>query len=369
MKMPAQEISAWLGLYLIPGLGNAAFRNLLSEFGSAEAVFRAKTPELLRVRGISEPIGRSIVNKQFSTDPEAEIKRAEKNCVRIISFADPSYPSLLKEIHSPPMVLYVKGKTMPSNRMRIAVVGSRHPTHYGLKAAETIGFGLAEQRIGVVSGMAKGIDSAAHHGCLQCKGFTVAVIGTGIDVVYPSSNRALFERICEQGTVLSEFPMGSPPEPKNFPIRNRIISGLSRGVVVVEATKKSGSLITASMALDQGREVFAVPGSISSFKSTGTHLLIKQGAKLVENVDDILDEFELGGSPAETKCLFDEVDDRKAELNGAERRLFEMLGDYPLHIDEIAKQVKMDAAEISSTLMQLELKGLVRQLIGKRFVR
>ena len=248
-------------------------------------------------------------------------------------------------------------------------MGSRLPSHYGRKAAQVFGFGLARRGTGVVSGMAKGIDSAAHHGCLQGKGYTAAVIGTGIDVVYPSENKELSERIAESGSIVTEFPFGSPPEPRNFPIRNRIISGLSRGVVVVEATKKSGSLITAAIALDQGRDVFAVPGSIESFKSTGSHLLIKQGAKLVENADDILSEFGFFDKPAQENYLLEEMSEANPELNAGEKKLYNILSDYPLHIDEIVRLGDMDAGEVAGILMRLELRGLARQLMGKRFVK
>ncbi len=369
MKTSSDEISAWLGLYMIPGLGNSAFRRLLEKFDTPEAVFEAGLSELVKVGGVRKEIAHRIVGKQFTADPEEEIKKVEKNDARIITYKDPDYPALLKEIHSPPMLLYVRGKDIPKSRTFIGVVGSRNPTHYGIKTAETIGFGLARRGVGVVSGMAKGIDSAAHNGCLKGKGFTMAVIGTGIDGVYPPSNKKLSEQISERGAVISEFPTGSPPEPKNFPIRNRVISGLSRGVVVVEATKKSGSLITASLALDQGRDVFAVPGSIDSFKSTGTHLLIKQGAKLVENVDDILSEFGFGDYPGQENYTFAGMNDTLPELEGSEKKIHEILGEYPMHIDEIVRQGEMDAGEVSSVLMGLELKGLARQLMGKRFVR
>lgn len=369
MKTSSDEILAWLGLYMIPGLGNGAFRRLIDKFGSPKSVFEAKLPELVNVAGIREEIARRILGRRFSSDPEEEIKKIERYHARVITYNDPSYPSLLKEINSPPMLLYVRGKDIPNNRTFISVVGSRNPTHYGIRAAEAIGFGLAKRGVGVVSGMAKGIDSAAHHGCLAGKGFTMAVIGTGIDRVYPPTNKTLSEKIIESGAVISEFPFGSPPEPKNFPIRNRVISGLSRGVVVVEATKKSGSLITASMALDQGREVFAVPGSIDSFKSTGTHLLIKQGAKLVENADDILDEFGFGDRLSQKNHFFEGMGDTLPELSNSEKRIYEILGDYPMHIDEIVRLGEMDVGEVSSILMGLELKGLARQLMGKRFVR
>jgi len=369
MKTSSDKIRSWLGLYLISGLGNSAFRHLLEQFVTPDGVFKAGFSELVKVNGIGKEIARKIMDRQFSSDPEEEMKKVEENNARIITYSDPFYPKPLKELHSPPMLLYAKGRDLPINQTFIAVVGSRNATHYGKKAAEKIGFGLARRGVGVVSGMAKGIDSAAHKGCLRGKGFTIAVIGTGIDQIYPATNKALSEQIAEHGTVISEFPMGSPPEPRNFPIRNRIISGLSRGVAVVEATRNSGSLITASLALEQGRDVFAVPGSIDSFKSTGTHFLIKQGAGLIENSDDILEELGLGYRPVQQKCDFGGMSDAMPELKESEKKIYRILGDYPIHIDEIVRQGGMDAAEASSVLMELELKGLTRQLMGKMFVR
>jgi len=369
MKTSSDEILSWLGLYSISGLGNRAFRHLLEKIGTPDRVFKASFSELIKVNGISKEIARKIIDKKYSFDPEEEIRKVEKNNARIITYSDPSYPKPLIELHSPPMLLYTKGRDLPDNQTFIAIVGSRNATHYGKKAAEKIGFGLARRGVGVVSGMAKGIDSAAHKGCLRGQGFTIAVIGTGIDRIYPATNKKLSEQIVEKGTVISEFPMGSPPEPKNFPIRNRIISGLSRGVAVVEATRNSGSLITASLALEQGRDVFAVPGSINSFKSTGTHFLIKQGAGLIENSDDILEELGLGYRPVQQKCDFGGMSDSLSELNESEQKNYRILGDYPIHIDEIVRQGGLDAGEVSSVLMELELKGLTRQLMGKMFVR
>ncbi len=369
MDPSSDEIIAWLGLYLIPGLGNNAFKRLLEKFVTPEAVFGADFSELIKVGGVHEETARSIVKRQFSSDPEEELEKVEKCNARIITYNDPTYPRLLKEIHSPPMVLYARGKDIPTHQTFIAVVGSRNPTYYGLKAAEKIGFGLSKRGIGVVSGMAKGIDSAAHTGCLRGKGFTIAVIGTGIDRVYPSPNKSLSEQISESGAVICEFPIGTPPEPKNFPIRNRIISGLCRGVAVVEATRNSGSLITASLALEQGREVFAVPGSIDSFKSTGSHFLIKQGAKLIENADDILDEFGFNNRPMQNNSLFGEMSDKLPDMSESEKKVYEILGDYPMHIDEILRLGEMEAGNVSSVLMELELKGLAKQLMGKMFVR
>jgi DNA processing protein len=365
----ADEKLPWLALYLIPGLGNVAFKNLLEVFHSPTAILEADTSELTKIEGVRREVAQKIARKEFSVDPEKEITKIEKFNARVITYLDTSYPALLKEIHSPPMLLYLKGNPIPTDVPFVAVVGSRNPTHYGLKGAETIGFGLAKRGIGVVSGLAKGIDSAAHTGCLRGGGFTIAVMGTGIDVIYPPEGRELFNEITERGTILSEFPMGSPPEARNFPIRNRIISGLSKGVVVVEATKKSGSLITAAFALEQGRDVFAMPGSVDSFKSTGTHLLIKQGAKLIENVDDILDEFILETSQHNEGESVETRSSPLPEMDKNEKRVYGAIDEYPRHIDQIVRQTGMEARVVLSALMKMELKGIITQLPGKMFVR
>lgn len=366
--MNSDDKYAWLGLYLISGLGNSGFKRLLEVFGSPEAVFEAKCSELEGLGGVQREVARRIVGREFEADPEGELNRLEQCGARLLTFEDPEYPDVLKSISQPPMVLYARGANLPGGPA-IAVVGSRHPSHYGLKAAEKIGMGLAGAGIGVVSGMARGLDSAAHRGCLRGDGYTIAVMGTGIDVVYPSENRVLYEQIIERGTILTEFPTGMHPEPRNFPIRNRIISGLARGVVVVEATRRSGSLITASFALDQGRELFAVPGSIDSFKSTGTHWLIKQGAKLVENVKDIVEELELGLGEDLGRNSEDEIQQAPPPMDEPERKIHEIVGDYPIHIDDVVRQAGMEAGEVLSILLRMELRGLIKQLPGKRFVR
>jgi DNA processing protein len=309
------------------------------------------------------------VGREFSSDPEEELRKVERCNARIMTYVQSSYPAILKEIYDPPMLLYIKGKEIPLNKTFIAVVGSRNASHYGLRASENIGEGLATRGVGVVSGLARGIDSASHRGCLRGKGFTIAVTGTGIDVVYPRSNRKLLDQVMDSGAVISEFPLGSPPEPRNFPIRNRIISGLSRGVVVVEATRNSGSLITASLALDQGREVFAVPGSVESFKSTGTHFLIKQGARLVENSDDIIGELGLKQMSFQTRGFPKNGPKAPPEMDESEKRIYDIIEDYPVHIDEIVRLADLNAGEALGILMRMELKGLVRQLPGKMFVR
>jgi DNA processing protein len=356
----------WIALQLIPGLGHVGCKGLISRFGSAESVFRARLEDLVSVEGVREDVARRVLKRQTTASPAQVLKKVERHGARIIRMTDPEYPASLRAIHDPPPLLYAKGKEIPATLPFVAVVGSRNPSHYGIDAARVIGQGLAKRGVGVVSGMARGIDAAAHWGALEGGGWTLAVFGTGIDIVYPESNTKLQETIVEKGAAVTELPPGSPPDAWNFPNRNRIISGIGKGVVVVEASMKSGSLITASLALEQGREVFAVPGSIDSFKSTGCHFLIKQGARLVENADDVLSELGLGEQPAPR---------RKQEsfpfppLEGAEKAIYDTLCEYPTHIDDIVKKGKWTAGEVSGILLKLELKGLVRQLPGKMFVR
>jgi len=360
---------SWLALSLIPGLGNILLRRLLDEFGSPEAVFGVGFSELIKIKGVREAVARKIIKRQFVSDPEKELRKLEELNARVITFFDFTYPPFLKEIYNPPMTLFTRGKEISSQQIFISVVGSRNPTHYGQQVAEEISAGLARRGIGVVSGLARGVDSAAHWGCLRNNGFTIAVIGTGIDLVYPAINNKLFERIIESGAVITEFPLGTPPEARNFPIRNRIISGLGRGVLVVEAARKSGSLITASFALDQGREVFAVPGSIHSFKSTGTHFLIKQGAKLVENAEDILNDLGFGYGPLQKGGSVNDTSTVTGNLNAGEKKIYDIIGDYPMHIDQIVRAGDMDSGMVLSVLMKMELEGLIKQLPGKMFVR
>jgi len=367
MKIWSDKRCVWLALQMTPGLGNVACKNLLDKFDRPEEIFQASISDLTEVEGVRNEAARNIVNMELPIDPSKELKRVEECGARIIPFLDPSYPVALREIHDPPILLYLKGKDIPKKAVFIGVVGSRHPTPYGVKSAEKIGQGLGRRGLGVVSGMARGIDSAAHWGCLAGRGFTIAVLGTGIDITYPASNKKLADKIIREGAVISEFPLGTPPEPKNFPIRNRIISGLSQGVVVVEATKKSGSLITASLALEQGREVFAVPGSIHSFKSTGCHFLIKQGARLIENSDDILDELGLNYDYAPKTDTFKEGP--LPHMDESEKAVFDLIGDYPVHIDQISRQGNLPPGKAASILMRMELKGIIRQLPGKMFVR
>jgi len=366
-SIPSENRVDWLALHLVPGLGNMAFKKLLDRFGDPAEVFRAAPTDLAQVEGIRKQVAQGIAQRQFSQDPQSVLRDLEKLGARIVVFSDPAYPEALREIHDAPMVLYTKGLDIPAKTTFVAVVGSRNSTPYGVKTAENLAQGLARRGLGIVSGMARGIDSAAHWGCIVGRGFTVGVLGTGIDTVYPPSNKKLFDVINEKGAVITEFPLKTPPEPKNFPIRNRLISGLSRGVIVVEATMKSGSLITASVALEQGREVFAVPGSVHSFKSKGCHFLLKQGAKLVENADDVLDELGLNYSYTAKKDSYSEPPLPPMEDN--EKKVYDLIGDYPVHIDDIVREGHMEPGAASAILMRMELKGIIRQLPGKLFVR
>jgi DNA processing protein len=366
-SIPSENRVDWLALHLVPGLGNMAFKKLLDRFGSPTDVFRAKLADLSQVEGLRKRVVQGIVQRQFSQDPESVLRDLEKHGARTMIFSDAEYPDPLREIHDPPMVLYIKGEAIPGKATFVAIVGSRNSTPYGVKTAENLAQGLARRGLGIVSGLARGIDSAAHWGCIEGRGFTIGVLGTGIDAVYPSSNKKLFDVMAEKGAVVTEFPLKTPPEPKNFPIRNRLISGLSRGVIVVEATMKSGSLITASVALEQGREVFAVPGSVHSFKSQGCHFLIKQGAKLVENADDVLDELGLNYTYAAKKDSYSEPPLPPMEDN--EKKVYDLIGDYPVHIDDIVREGNMEPGTASAVLMRMELKGIIRQLPGKLFVR
>lgn len=366
MALSSDERLAWLGLHLISGLGSVLFRRLVGRFGSPERVFRAGASEIAEVQGVSKSMARRIAGRQFNVDPAIELDNVERIGARILCYRDDDYPALLREIPSPPMVLYLKGEQIPEEVLLFAVVGSRSPTHYGLQSAERLSAGLAARGAWVVSGLARGIDAAAHWGALLAGGATVAVLGTGIDTVYPRENESLAHRIVRNGCLVSEFPLGSPPEPRNFPIRNRIISGLSRGVVVVEAARRSGSLITASAALEQGRDVFAVPGSISSFASAGTHQLIKQGAKLVEHAEDVLEEY---GWPGAGHSLRRPENMQSVDLSGFESTVYKVLGAYPLHIDDIVRSTGIDAGTVTGILLSLELQGLTRQHPGKMFTR
>jgi len=361
----AEDIFYWLALSLVPGVGSILIKRLLERFKTPEAVFRAPVKELLKIEGLGGRVAGEIQIGPLERVVKRELSLLKEVGGKIITIKDDDYPKRLKDIYDPPALLYVRGELRSEDELAIAVVGSRKTSPYGRWFTEKIGQDLARHGITVVSGMARGIDSVAHKGSLQGGGRTIAVLGCGVDVIYPSENRNLFNQIIEQGAVLSEFPMGSPPEGGHFPRRNRVISGLSIGVVIVQASAKSGSLITAGYALEQGREVFAVPGNVGAEGSRGTNQLIKEGAKLVESTEDILEEILPQWKREKETAPPTEI--RAPDLSVEEKTLYRLLGDTPLHIDAIIRETQLDPGKVSSLLLNLELKGLICQWPGKCF--
>jgi len=362
-----ETLLPWLTLKSVRGVGNLLIRRLIRHFQTPERVLNASRDELLAVDGINSRSAAALMNHQTPDWVKRELDRLDKSPVRIVTMTDPEYPPLLLEISDPPPYLYVYGSLEQSDRS-VAVVGSRNATDYGISATRSLCRDLAAYKLTVVSGLARGVDTAAHKGAIEGKGRTIAVMGSGFNNIYPPENRRLAKRIAEHGAVISEFCLSAGPEAHHFPIRNRIISGISLGTLVVEATRKSGSLITARLAAEQNREVFAVPGSVHSFKSTGTHTLIKQGAKLVEHAKDVIDEFGPFNLHVRTGGLSSENSDRRIPtLSDDEATVFKALSVYPVHIDELARKLSIPSGMLSSALLQLELKGLVRQAPGNLF--
>ena len=353
-----------IGLCSSPHVGPVTIRRLLRAFGSAEAVFRARPAELFGVDGVSEKRSEWIAGFSDWDALMKKIERVEADGARLVFHGDDEYPQALYELgQDAPIMLFVKGGIEPGDRFAVAIVGSRDCSEYGEAATARISARLAAAGITVVSGMARGIDTAGHRGAIKAGGRTMAVLGCGIDVAYPPENRGLMGKIAGSGAVISEFPPGTPPLRENFPRRNRLISGLSLGVMVVEAAPKSGSLITAKYALEQGKEVFAVPGSILSDTSAGTNDLIKQGARLVTGPDDVLEEL----APVLKGFIKSSGVAPAPEMNDEEKGVCELLSGEPVHVDEIARRSGRQVSSILATLLGLELKGVVRQMEGKRF--
>jgi DNA processing protein len=371
-KMKEGDLKYWLALRLIEGLSSAVFKNLIAVFGDPRKVFDVPADALKTVAGVKAKTADSIASFKNWGQAEREMELASKAGVSIVTAHDPLYPWLLLNIYDYPPVLYVKGRLLEDD-VTVAVVGSRAASTYGKYSTERLCRELALNGITIVSGMARGIDSAAHRGALSVKGRTIAVLGCGIDVVYPPENRSLHEEIASNGAVISEFPFSTPPLAQHFPMRNRIISGLSLGVVIVEATEKSGSLITARLALDQGREVFAVPGIIDSPGSKGTHRLIKEGAKLVENAHDILEEIRPQLTIPLTRQTPKEADAPPAppgeSLKETEKTVLDVLTRRAVDVDTIIEQTGFKAKDVLAILLSLELNGRIEQQPGKRFMR
>jgi len=354
----------WIGLKAVPGIGNVAFRRLLERFDSPQSVLAASPAELATVRGMSQPIIDAIRDGGWRRFAEEECQRLCSSGASLLLFTSADYPKSLFQIPDPPPFLYLRGE-LRSRELAVAVVGSRRGTSYGLLTTGRLAEGLARHGVAVISGMARGVDTAAHKGALRVGGRTVGVLGCGIDKVYPPENRDLFAEMAEQGALVSEFPLGTLPLAENFPRRNRIISGISQGVLVVEAAENSGSLITAQYALEHGRDVFAVPGNITFASCKGSNRLIKQGAKLVDCVEDILEELP-GYEPSGVGTPAVSEPPRFA-LTPKEAGIYELLARSPLHIDDIISQTELTAGEVSSMLLHLELKGALVPLPGKHY--
>ena len=362
---------ALVALNLVEHVGPVRVRQLLDHFGEAPAILRASKAQLLHVRGIGEETAEAIAHWEKNIDLSAELKRIQDYGCHILTQADEAYPELLKQIYDPPVVLYVKGELTAKDKNAVALVGSRQTTHYGLEVARKLAYQLAYVGVTVVSGGARGIDTAAHQGALSAKGRTVVVLGTGINRVFPTENAELFERVAASGAVITQFPFNRPADKQSFPIRNRIVAGMTLGTVVVEANLSSGALITANFANDYGRQIFAVPGRIDSPRSKGCHDLIKKGAKLCEGAEDILSEFEYLFPASNRPPSVGETGVLPAlELSENEQKVFDTLqSDDESSIDEVIRRSGLPSSAASVTLLSLEMKRLVKQLPGKLFVR
>jgi len=366
-KVVETDLARWVALSRVQGLGCVSFKKLAGHFGDPTEALSASTAALAEISGLDQSVIDGLRNFSAWDEAEKEIIRAEKAAVKIVPFTDSSYPARLRMIPDPPPLLYLKGEIRREDEKAVAVVGSRSTSDYGRRVARDLCRGLASLGFTVVSGMARGIDGTAHETSLNAGGRTIAVLGSGVDRVYPAEHDKLYRRISENGGVISEFPMGTRPLAFNFPARNRVISGLSLGVVVVEATEKSGSLITAALALEQGREVFAVPGEVGASRSRGAHRLIRQGAKLVETVDDIMEEIAPQLLVRSGKAVSAPRRTLPPSLGDEFQRIFGLFQERPLQIDEVIESSGCSPSRVSEILLELELQGYIKQLPGKRY--
>lgn len=364
----------WLALALTPGLGARQAGKLLRQFGKPEAVFAASLTSLEACR-IPAAVAQAIHSQKPLKDAEKEMAAVRQAGATLLTWDEPHYPRLLREIYDPPPLLYVKGNVELLARHAISIVGTRRPTPYGNQMAERLARDLADRGLVVVSGLARGIDSSAHKGALSSPaGATIGILGTGIDTVYPKENKKLFAQMAERGAIITEFPIGTFPAPQNFPIRNRIIAGMSLGVVVVEGAQYSGSLITARLAMEASREVYGVPGNATQPSSFGPNHLIKQGAKLVTGWEDVVEELPTEVRtelvPVESPAAAERASLFEQSLNETERTLYALLGpDEAKHVDELVETSGLNSSEVLATLFELEMKGFVRQMPGKQFVK
>ena len=364
----------WLGLALTPNLGARSMGKLLRQFGGPEQVFAASLTELEAAR-LAAPVAQAIHAREALKAAEKELAAARQLGVQLVHWDEPAYPPLLREIYDPPTLLYVRGKVELLAQHMIGMVGTRRPTPYGNQMAERLAHDLAERGLVIASGLARGIDSSSHKGALAAaRGATVGVLGTGVDVVYPKENRKLFAQMEERGAIISEFPIGTQPFPQNFPIRNRIVAGMSLGVIVVEGAQYSGSLISARLAMEFNREVYGVPGNVTQPPSFAPNQLIKQGAKLVTGWEDVVEELptEIRAQlfPVEAPAAAERASLFEQSLNETEKELFALLSaDQSRPVDEIVELSGLNSSQVLATLFELEMKGLVRQMPGKNFVK
>jgi DNA processing protein len=363
-----EHLVPWLTLKSVPGIGNLLFRRLINCFGTPERVLQTSRHRLEHVEGITSRLATAICRHRTPDGIYREIDAIARSKFRVVTQNDEAYPQLLLHIPDPPPVLYLHGR-LQTSACHIAVVGSRMATAYGRTTTRRLCEQLVDHGMVIASGMARGIDTCAHEGALAAGGKTVAVLGSGLRRIYPAENRKLFDRIAENGAVLSEFPLNAGPDAAHFPQRNRIISGMSLGTLVVEAARRSGSLITARLAAEQGRDVFAIPGSIQAQTARGTHHLIQQGAKLVQSARDIVEELE---PQMAQPCVFHQDGpaieaSSDLELTESEARVIEAMGPYSVHIDELARRLDQTPGCLAATLSLLELKGMVVQEAGKFF--
>jgi DNA processing protein len=361
------EAASSLALARVCGLGRVGFKKLADFFGDPSRALTASAVTLAQVPDLDRDAIEGLLSFSEWNEVRKEIERSAQAGATILPYARANYPARLKTIADPPPLLYVKGALNVEDERALAVVGSRSASEYGLRVTRELCQGLASLGFTIISGMARGIDAAAHEAALDAGGRTVAVLGSGVDVVYPPEHEKLYQRICRQGAVISELSIGTPPRSFHFPARNRLISGVALGVVVVEATEKSGSLITAALALEQGREVFAVPGAAGSSRSRGTHQLIRQGAKLAERVEDILEEIapqlaRRAAAPEKSPLVV-----LPPNLSPEAKKIFELVLGQPRQIDEVIETSGLSPAKVSEVLLDLEIHGLLKQLPGKRF--
>lgn len=372
--MNSDQYLGWLALALTPGLGARMAGKLLRQFGSPEAIFNASLTTLEAQR-LPAAVAQAIHTRQPLSDATKELAKAQATGCRLLTWDEPDYPARLREIYDPPPLLYVRGNAGLLSRHTISIVGARRPTSYGNQMAEKLARDLTDRGLVIASGLARGIDACAHRGALSSPvGATVGILGCGIDVVYPKENKKIFEEMEKRGAIVSEFPLGTFPAPQNFPIRNRVIAGMALGVVVVEGAQYSGSLITARLAMEFGREVYGVPGNATQPSSFGPNQLIKQGAKLVTSWEDVVEELPTPVRaellPVETASTEERASLIEGSLGPTERPLYALLGvDQALHVDDLVERSGLTSSEVLAALFDLELKGVVRQLPGKQFLR